>query len=494
MLLLFAFADSSGNVLDRSPAGITVEDFVVIAPTDAAWIVINDNSGSASFRGESSRARNRTKWDATAVTKLFVSDERQESPVRVPVLRESAEYVSYLVDIEPGKSYRITKSASSARLVLGGINNLIVRPPINIGKIFYRNPSKTVAEFNNTGYKYLLVQVATSTEPTMPDITVEVIPSGSVKASLPAFTMPLTAAEYHQLWEDNIVTNGGKYGDHSVCYRELLTTVHNLPVYAYFISFDTQRMKTTSDSAYSIYNTVDGEIPYGDYASGYTKRKVTLISGMHGDEKGGPLGLFQWIYNLCYNPDYVKYHCYDYYIVPLSNPTGYNANTRNNADGININRDAIAQESAEAQAIAAFIAEQTTDIFIDFHQARLPWESTSIPYYGFVSLAENTEASVARAVKQSIFRAGEKSDEIINDFMLDADKPQGTFLWNAYPTSGTFKAYASGYAGASMTLETSQRCPYYTGTTDTEYEYTALVCNQTYIDCVMAEMMAYLHE
>lgn len=485
----FAFVDGNDGVIDRAPENTELSRFILIAPLNSEYLIINDKSGENSYSVLTTKVISRTMRQATISTKLYISNESVE-PNRKPFLRESSAKIAYLIDVEPFKSYRVTKGEST-RFIIGGVNNLKVTADDStdpVGKVFFRNNNKTSVTFKNGNYKYLLIQVTTSSGSlTLPDVIVEEVNNDAASmVSLPDFAIPVNTAAYHQLWSDYIVSNGTKFGKNSVCYRELLTTVHNLPVYAYFISFDTLRMLNGLD--YDLENTVDGSIPFGDYCQFGTKRKVLFISGVHGDERATPIGLFQWVYNLCYNPEYKKYHCYDYYFIPLVNPTGYNANTRNNTDGININRDAVTQSSLEAKAVSEFIASQSVDMFVDFHQAWLPWESTEIPYYAFVSQANATDAEILKKVNQQVFKAGAESDDLINRYLNDTDKPQGTFVWESEPNPETFKNFAIQYSPISCTLETSQRCSYYTGNNSSGYDFTAMVCNQTFIDRFLNNM------
>ncbi len=80
-------------------------------------------------------------------------------------------------------------------------------------------------------------------------------------------------------------------------------------------------------------------------AIGQTRHTVCLSSGIHGDEPCGPMALLRFLEVASLSKD-----C-DWVIAPLLNPTGYRVGTRENAEGIDLNRDFYRRRSAEVTAL-----------------------------------------------------------------------------------------------------------------------------------------------
>lgn len=102
-------------------------------------------------------------------------------------------------------------------------------------------------------------------------------------------------------------------------------------------------------------------------------RRVYLSSGIHGDEPAGPLALLELMRAGFFPADI------DWAICPALNPTGLAAGCRDNADGVDLNRDYRVQRSLEATAHAAWLAAGAApDLFISLHE---DWESSGFYMY-----------------------------------------------------------------------------------------------------------------
>jgi len=90
---------------------------------------------------------------------------------------------------------------------------------------------------------------------------------------------------------------------------------------------------------------------------------VTLAAGIHGDEPAGPWALLELVESRSLDP------CCRYRIWPCLNPSGFEARTRSNAGGVDLNRTfAGAGTSSEASAVLATNRARTFALSLDLHE------------------------------------------------------------------------------------------------------------------------------
>lgn len=110
-------------------------------------------------------------------------------------------------------------------------------------------------------------------------------------------------------------------------------------------------------------------------------RTVYLSSGVHGDEPSGPQALLGLMQSGFFNE---QFH---WLICPVLNPTGLTAKTRENAGGIDLNRD---YHQCKADEVCAHInwlkKQETPALFLSLHE---DWESTGFYYYEINTGAES---------------------------------------------------------------------------------------------------------
>lgn len=155
---------------------------------------------------------------------------------------------------------------------------------------------------------------------------------------------PSTVDGMYELW-DNFITNG-------YAQKQTLATVEGL------------ELRT--------YNFTRTEVNQN-----LKRKKIGIICSFHGDEKGASFNFYYFMKDLVENPKQIEiltelYTNYDFYIIPIGNPTGWNANTRNNYNGVNLNRDftlniSETTEQIETISMKKWLIENAFDLIIDSH-------------------------------------------------------------------------------------------------------------------------------
>ncbi len=101
--------------------------------------------------------------------------------------------------------------------------------------------------------------------------------------------------------------------------------------------------------------------------------RIYLSAGIHGDEPAGPLALLGLLENGGLS------RTADWLICPLLNPAGFNRGLRENAGGVDLNRDYRAIQSAEIAAHIKWLARQPNfDLAVCLHE---DWEATGFYLY-----------------------------------------------------------------------------------------------------------------
>lgn len=115
--------------------------------------------------------------------------------------------------------------------------------------------------------------------------------------------------------------------------------------------------------------------------------RIYLSTGVHGDEPAPPLALLQLLETGGFDA------AANWFLMPMLNPTGFGRATRENADGIDLNRDYRAPSTPEVRGHIAWLQRQPRfDLALCLHE---DWEATG--FYLYELNAEN-RPSLAHAV------------------------------------------------------------------------------------------------
>lgn len=102
----------------------------------------------------------------------------------------------------------------------------------------------------------------------------------------------------------------------------------------------------------------------------YEYNRCLITSGVHGDEKSASWGLLLTIKDIIISNslecEYIRNNSV-LYIMPCINPSGFDSNTRNNANDANINRDAISFTEMETQHFKSVMDAREYVAYLDVH-------------------------------------------------------------------------------------------------------------------------------
>ena len=140
-------------------------------------------------------------------------------------------------------------------------------------------------------------------------------------------------------------------------------------------------------------------------ADGEAVISVFISAGVHGDEPAAPLTI-QKLLGEGFFDSRPEIH---WKISPMLNPTGFAANTRENADGIDINRDFRNTLTQEARLLKSKLETgDPSDLALLVHE---DWESSGFYLY---DLSSNPTSNPARSMVDAVSKIGEvdQKDEI----------------------------------------------------------------------------------
>ncbi len=105
----------------------------------------------------------------------------------------------------------------------------------------------------------------------------------------------------------------------------------------------------------------------------HTSRKIYISTGIHGDEPAGPPAIGRLLSENLWPADA------DLWLCPCLNPTGLRLNRRENANGVDLNRDYRHMQTAEVRAHVAWLERQPPfDLTLCVHE---DWEAHGFYLY-----------------------------------------------------------------------------------------------------------------
>ena len=124
-------------------------------------------------------------------------------------------------------------------------------------------------------------------------------------------------------------------------------------------------------------------------------RMVLLSGGIHGNEPGGVWAVLEFMKRFPDLPE--AYRNLEFTILPCTNPYGFEHDTRENGDGIDLNRQfRDSHPPAEVQQVKKVVAGRAFDLTFEFH------EDVDSPGFYLYELTQEGEPSWGKEILQII--------------------------------------------------------------------------------------------
>jgi murein peptide amidase A len=134
-------------------------------------------------------------------------------------------------------------------------------------------------------------------------------------------------------------------------------------------------------------------LPAFQKVGGNSRRRLYISSGMHGDEPAGPLAVLRLFEENDWPDDA------SLFVIPCFNREGFDRNTRENADSVDLNRDYRSRRTALVQAHVRWLEKRPKfDLSLCLHE---DWEAHGFYLY---ELNPDGQASFAERIVQHVER------------------------------------------------------------------------------------------
>jgi protein MpaA len=139
-------------------------------------------------------------------------------------------------------------------------------------------------------------------------------------------------------------------------------------------------------------------VEWGDHS----RPSIAIAAGVHGDEPAGPWALLELVESDALDSSFA------YRVWPCTNPTGLDAHTRENADGIDVNRTfGRGGQSPEAKAIVTANRDRKFVLSLDLHE-----DADAAGFYCY----EYGGGEIGRAVIEALDEAALSVDPLAESF------------------------------------------------------------------------------
>lgn len=285
-------------------------------------------------------------------------------------------------------------------------------------------------------------------------------------------TAPDTAVGYHALWDD-LVTAG-------LVERSTIANPNNKPVYLYRIAAYNKISKNPD-------NTYNFDITDNDY---FEKKKVLITTGIHGYERNTPMYVFEFFNRILTDDRFAGIRSgYEWYVIPLVNPNGFDNNVRNNHNDVDINRDFIAKSQVETQAICDLIDNNDFVFYVDMHQSGAGRSQYTPNLCSTIICPGGATAAELQKICTPYYRGAAKADALFNEYFGKSVAQTG-FAWPPVTVQlGQQQSHDYGYTHGiteSIEFEFSQYCYAYSGS-DVKYNPASYIVGNTLLHYLMLE-------